>query len=182
MKSLLCIAPHDPAVLLIHKSGSVTRYASLAKAYQALGYTWLSQHLGEVFSEGCLLEHAPYYVPAVAWIMRTEHGEVITLEDFESFRPTRLASSFWYRRFRFYSGTGPVPGCGRRRGGRWFRRPKTMQSRRQAGLVLNEEDERPVRARRNAANLPTSWDDWRISSLEDRNWKRFRKTQYKQKR
>lgn len=67
---------------------------------------------------------------------------------------------------------GPVPGTGRIGHFRRFRRPKTQQERRAAG-----EGGDLVRARRNAANLPTNYDD--IFRNEDRSWKKHRRTQYR---
>ncbi len=39
----------------------------------------------------------------------------------------------------------------------------------------------PVRGKRTPRMLPTAWDDQWRSDIEDRSWKRHRKTQYKAK-
>lgn len=64
----------------------------------------------------------------------------------------------------------PVPGTGRKWRYHGERKPKTKQERSQ---------EVPTRAKRNSTNLPTSWDD--IYSENQRSWKKFRKTQWKEK-
>lgn len=70
---------------------------------------------------------------------------------------------------------------GRRwRHGHTLRRVRTMAERR-----ANQEDwvdgcHIPVRGRRR--HLPSTWDDIPIASLEDRNWKRFRKTRWRRTR
>jgi hypothetical protein len=73
----------------------------------------------------------------------------------------------------------PAP-CGwKRRGGSNYRSPRTRAEERAA--LIADEWKVPVRGRRR--NLPNSWDDeplrsdWRI-----RNWKRFRRTRWKEAR
>jgi hypothetical protein len=51
--------------------------------------------------------------------------------------------------------------------------------RRQAALVLKEEGEIAPRGARSFRNLPNAWDDYRVSSLGERCWKRYRCTQWK---
>lgn len=46
---------------------------------------------------------------------------------------------------------------------------------------FSEEGEPPVRGARKAKSLPCLWDDHIRSNLDNKNWKRFRKTQYKEK-
>lgn len=53
---------------------------------------------------------------------------------------------------------------------RGFRQPHTQQERR-------ESQEFPVRAKRRWKYLSTAWDD--IQKHCQRNWKKYRKTQYK---
>lgn len=76
----------------------------------------------------------------------------------------------------------PVPRTGKRGGGRYYRRMKTTQERREAlGLLADAEAaEYGVKARpaRNGSNLPHAWDDFPIQR-DDRSWKRFRKNQWK---
>lgn len=63
--------------------------------------------------------------------------------------------------------------------GHMYRRPKTTQERRWAHAWDDEDFAPKVRKARNKKNLVDAWDDRRLSSREDRNWKRFRKTQWK---
>lgn len=78
---------------------------------------------------------------------------------------------------------GPVHGVRCRRGSwKCFRQIGTQGSLRQAALVLHEEGEVPPRARRNAANLPTAWDDlrrevehsWKAQHKGRKSWDRRR--------
>lgn len=65
--------------------------------------------------------------------------------------------------------------------GHWFRRPRTTQEKRWAHAWEDEEFAPKVRGRRSLCNLPDAWDDFRRSDLESRNWKRYRKYQWKNK-
>ena len=73
--------------------------------------------------------------------------------------------------------TGPVPGTGKRRTYRYFRRKiATFTDRRDAYLGL-EEGGPPVRAARNDVNLPDGRDD--ISRCLTRCWKKTRRHQWR---
>jgi hypothetical protein len=56
-----------------------------------------------------------------------------------------------------------------------FRNPKTTNERR------NSQDEELVRPKRNASNLPNSYDDLHNASYRDRSWKKNKKYQYRTK-
>ena len=58
----------------------------------------------------------------------------------------------------------------------YMRRPKTTQERR-----WSEAYRKYTRPKRNRRNLVSAWDDIIRSDIYDRNWKRYRKTQYKPK-
>lgn len=60
-----------------------------------------------------------------------------------------------------------------------FRHPKTIQERIASVSILIEEDEPTWRSSRNFRNLPSSYDDIPHLDANNRNWKRFRKTQWK---
>jgi len=66
----------------------------------------------------------------------------------------------------------PVPDVGGFHKYRGIRRPKTLREKR---LSLVEPEF--VRAKRNAKNLPDTWDDKNVQL--QRSWKKHRKTQYK---
>jgi hypothetical protein len=53
----------------------------------------------------------------------------------------------------------------------YFRKPRTQGERRSADSL--------TRAKRNAGNVPTSWDDLDVSARRDRSWKRYRRRQYR---
>lgn len=55
-----------------------------------------------------------------------------------------------------------------------IRRPHTQQERR---LAVSMEDEPRIRAKRNARNLPTAWDDQWIPLR--RTWKAWRRAQHR---
>lgn len=65
-----------------------------------------------------------------------------------------------------------------RKGGH-YRQMRTTQERRWAAAWDDEEFAPKTRAARNFRNLPNAWDDW--WRTEDRNWKRYRRTQWKSK-
>lgn len=86
-------------------------------------------------------------------------------------------SSYWYRLYNkiYVYRDGPVPYVGKRNHGHYYRRMKTTQERRWSYSAV--VDGVPWRARRNARNLPNPWDDIVIGRLK--NWKKYRKTQWK---
>lgn len=64
-----------------------------------------------------------------------------------------------------------------------FRNPKTTQERRINGSrcqwLLIDEYQIKCKPSRSLKNLPESWDDVIRSDWNSRNWKNYRKTQYK---
>lgn len=65
---------------------------------------------------------------------------------------------------------------------RFYRHPKTTQERRWAHAWEDEEYPIKPRGRRSAHNLPESWDDYWRKDMCIRNWKRYRKHQWKVKK
>jgi len=61
----------------------------------------------------------------------------------------------------------------------YHRRPKTISERRASVSVIKEEGEPIWRYSRNHHNLPTTYDDLTCRDTYNRNWKRYRKKQYK---
>ena len=53
-----------------------------------------------------------------------------------------------------------------------FRHPRTLQE-------MKANQDWPVRGRRKPHRLPHSWDDEYRVDMDDRSWKRHRRTQYK---
>lgn len=63
----------------------------------------------------------------------------------------------------------------------YYRHPKTANEMRQYFAALCDEDYPVrVRGRRRPHRLPHAWDDYYVH--RERCWKRYRKTQYKQKK
>lgn len=62
-----------------------------------------------------------------------------------------------------------------------LRRIRTTHERRWVRAWDDEEFAPKIRARRNARNLPDSWDDYVRRDVDDRNWKRHRRHQWKEK-
>lgn len=63
--------------------------------------------------------------------------------------------------------------------GTYYRRIRTFQERKWANAWDDEDFEIKVRKPRNASNLPNSWNDIVRTDFENRNWKRYRKHQWK---
>lgn len=76
--------------------------------------------------------------------------------------------TYWGKRpYKFRN--GPVPRTGRRSNYGYWRHPKTAQELRNIDCF--------TRAKRK--NIPTSWDDLERGDWRDKNWKRYRKHQWK---
>lgn len=60
----------------------------------------------------------------------------------------------------------------------YFRAPRTMNEQRAAEAHV--VDGLKVRGRRKAHNLPDSYDDIGVAAWFNRNWKRFRKTRWRE--
>ncbi len=93
-------------------------------------------------------------------------------------RKRRFSSSYWSRYHRGYLFRyDPVPCVQRHHWHKesYFRDIKTTQEKRRSFAA--KEDGVKCRAKRNFHNLPDAWDD--ISRNWEKNWKRFRKHQWK---
>ncbi len=86
----------------------------------------------------------------------------------------KARNSFEYR-------NGPVPFTGRLVSYCYFRHPKTKAENRENSALAFDKDEYPIHIEklRNRGKLPTAWDD--LGRTNERNWKSFRRTQYKAK-
>jgi hypothetical protein len=81
---------------------------------------------------------------------------------------------------------GPVPHIHRRRIGRHYRRIKTHAERRDhIGLLAELQDcpeyKNMIKLRGRRKNIPTCWDDIRLSRRGE-SWKTYRKTRYKERK
>lgn len=170
------IAKYEPGVVLFSRAGTVTRYDSLKSALAELGFRWIKENVGVDFTTRFYREYS-WSWSTCSHILQTDYGASLTAADFLPFVPKPVKR--WWARLD-YNGVGPVPGVRKYRGGRrHFRLVRTMNECRAAALVLPEEGEVPPRPRRNEKNIPDSWDEIHCSSRRNRNWKRYRKTQWK---
>ena len=184
------IPPHETSITLFSSTGGVEVFRTLKEALKALGYRWIAENVGPHFRvfRGAYSQfdqererwvRTPQY-DDYSFVMRDDHGEPVTAESFAVLRPQRSWQSRWSARYSWWHGEGPVPGTRCHRGGRhYYRHPRTMNERRLAALVLEEEGEVAPRPQRSANSLPCAWDDFRVAARDDRNWKRFRRTQWR---
>ncbi len=174
--------PH--AVRLISADGEVWPYPSLNAFIKAHGLAWIRASVGTQFRvRACIdpeLELGPVW-HEYPFILRGPFGEPITLTDcerlWEEQHPWTL-NGWFFRRYPFWRGRGPVPGTGHcNAGSHYFRAIKTYPSHRAAAGVVPGEGEPGFRGRR-ARQLPSAWDDRHVSARRNRSWKRHRRTQY----
>lgn len=181
------IPPHQSAVSLFNREGLVRTYASKVEALRELGYSWISRNVGQDFRRFSHVERFAFDVfgdpiyQTFDYVLRDEHGQALTAADFWPLTGGDRRIVPWVNpRYLCWNGEGPVPGTAKRSGGyRYFRRIHTYPSRRDAWHCA-DEGEPAVRAARNAANLPTNYDD--IQRGRQRSWKEHRKTQWKERR
>lgn len=178
------IPAYTPVVTLFTNDGKSRAFPSMRAALSELGMRWIAENVGEHFCQFTGFDvrwtelgrvRTPTYRYAFA-IVRTDLGDVVTADDFRALIPKKYGA-WYYRRFEFWNGDGPVPRTGKHRGGHYFRRLSTAGARRQAQCVDVEEP--APRAARNKSNIPNSWDDYAVAAREDRSWKRHRRTQWK---
>lgn len=62
----------------------------------------------------------------------------------------------------------------------YFRRIRTFQEKKWSKAWTDEEFAPKIRAKRGMRRLPDAWDDYQIAARENRNWKEFRKTQWRE--
>ncbi len=182
------IPPFKPSVTLFHVNGGRWVYKDVAHARDALGVHWIRANVAAEFRAFSHFSYSPYskgdlasairssVYDTASFVMRDSRGKTLTAADFRLDKPYR--SPFW-RHLETYPGWGPVPRTGRRSSSRYYRRPGTQAERRMAQVV--DPSEPAPRPSRNANALPNAWDDYGRASADDRNWKRFRKTQWKPK-
>lgn len=185
------IPPYVPTVTLLGVDGSSRTFESPIAALKSLSFAWIRRNVGPDFTTpnpfACSWDPVlrTHNNPPYAFVLREEFGRVLLPEDFAALLPYSCkysaAVQLLGRRFRYGGGAGPVPGTGRHHSASLYRRPKTTRDKRAACAAALDELEPPVRAARNVRNLPGTWDDIQFSARYVHNWKRFRKTQYRQK-
>ncbi|GBG14242.1 alkaline phosphatase [Novimethylophilus kurashikiensis] len=186
------VKQYESAVTLFAQGSGIWVYPSKAAALKELGFSWIARNVGPAFRvfshvsslwnpELDLYAHQPVY-RTYEYVMRDDAGKPVTAADFQHLIIRRSKNSIWRfraRQLERWNGQGSVPNIGRHRGGHSYRAVQTTNERRHA-FVLEDGDPGP-RGSRNFKNLPNRYDDYCIAAREDRNWKRFRKTQWKQK-
>ncbi len=183
---MVIIRPHITAVTLFRQNGEMRVFASINDAFSILGFSWIKKNVGKnfrVFSHvtelgGLECRREPVY-RMHEYIMRDDCGEPLTIEDFNVLRIQRQEK----RRFRRGAlgrgdGAGLAPYIHKRKKGYYFRCIAFINAYRVAETFV-EEGEVPPRPRRNAMNLPNNWDDYCVAARSNRNWKQFRRTQWK---
>lgn len=194
-----------PKVYLIHRDGRKWEFKNIEKAADTL---WYQGYLGR-YREAPLI--APHFKEARPfmdydangqrddlvgsviyhdYIVRDEVGEIITVDDLKDARKPR--HNKWNTRHddkvhiteKFFRKM-PIPHTGR---GGWrsgYRHVRTRSEIRENEFLKYDEDaiEYDIKPRtRRTQDLPTLWDDiWR-NDYRSRNWKRHRKTQWKEKK
>lgn len=181
------IKAHEPSVTLFSVSGDVRIFASMTDALRQLGYRWISENVRAEFVafshvERRLSDNDVWFSRAcyhsARYVMRDDTGAKLTAGDFSDLRRARRLP--WWVRHRSqlqrWDGAGPVPYVHRPSNCSYYRRPRTLNERRMGEVV---DDEPAPRAGR-ASIIPSDWDDRRVAAREVRNWKNFRRTQWKQ--
>ena len=193
---------HEPRrkVFLVRYTGEVYAYDSYREflsylrsdiiggiwtSFRAVRYTynvWWSASLGRSVEE-----KIPIYT---IWVAHWDHksGPIVNPEQLkedwkeycnENRRRHGRYRSWWYHRNNrvFEFRCDPVPFIHKYHShkGTYYRHMKTTQERRWS--LAEKDDGVRWRARRNFHNLPNAWDDW--ARHNEKNWKRFRKHQWK---
>lgn len=124
----------------------------------------------------------------ICYIVRDEFGSMFSINEIEHDYYARrqelkrlgiIRRPRWFMRYEhpYEFRKDPVPTTGKRGGYRVYRHPKTTQELRRNGYEPEYS-----RGRRRKGYLRNSWDDILRSSYRERkNWKRNRKTQWKNK-
>lgn len=184
-------------IYLIENTGSRWEYQNLTHAADELfrlGIYGPSYNDGGHIGSYHVEKHGRYswikdlyesYNVSFQFVVRTGLGDVITISDLcEARMPHKwkwISRRELVKKHSQFRKT-PVPFTGRR-SWNYLRQLNTMPERRLAEAHANQEMKNygvKVRAKRNKANLPNSWDNyWRHNT---KSWKKHRKHQWKQKK
>lgn len=177
---------YQTAVTIFGREGGVWRYRSIKAVVHDLGLNWIAQNVGAHFR---VYSHTEYIrtemeVGGYADRARPVYKEAQYIMRDDAGKPVGYAHCCAVvragQRYLFspeYTG-GPVRGTGRRRRYRSIRRHVSYINALRAAQTFVEEGEVPVRNRRSKGLERDPWDDYAYRHLE-RNWKKFRKTQWK---
>ena len=174
--------PERETQVFVHCRGAISRvYNSVEDLCQDMPLDWIERYVGRHYDSpikivtrcrsgfeydketGRFWHRHPeeYYYYAADFIIRTDTGEKLTAEEL---RPVywRLRRDRPYRPWADRHGR-KTDGCYGT-----YRHPKTTNECRQA-FQNKDENEPPIRARRNRNNLITAWDDRNAHS--EKSWK-----------
>lgn len=182
------VKKYVPKVRLISRAGSIWEYNSMSKAYYIINSRRLWTEIGNSFKDSVysfrfIKGKCIKVVTFPNYILRTELGDVITVDELRDYSPPKRPY-FLYRHLPFKFRKGSVPNIHCSRGGfHYYRKIKTTQEHRANRAVLTDEDAKlyrvKVRGKRAKNFLPNTWDDIIYSDITIKNWKKYRRTQYK---
>lgn len=161
------ITPYEPELLLQRSDGTWQRYKSRRHLFDVLGWRVLRRcgRPGQWF---------------FGWetVVKTVDGRRLFAPAFEEFATPKDVRKAIGNPHPI--GDGAVPGTGVRGRGRVMRhRLQTTQERRLNAFYDVDAGEPKPRARRTGSNLPSIFDDQIRSDADARNWKHYRKQQWK---
>ena len=190
-----------PKVYLIHRDGRKWEYKNIEEAARVLraanflGDYYHAPLIGSHFNEAKYHDYIPEDEPiplnTYDYIVRDELGTIITCNELREIA-SKNRTSRWRKRYLSQAEVTqkhfrdiPIPYTGRRPGYNVYRKIHTTPEHRDNDFLNYDEDalEYNIKARpsRRKHMLPTSWDDNVRSDFGCKNWKRFRKHQWKEK-
>lgn len=112
------------------------------------------------------------------WILRDDKGRVFTNDDFD---PIYIYDSPKFMDKNHYEKLGlTIPNTGKRGNYGYRRNLRFKKIHKQREEFNDWKKDYKIKGRNSKENLPpTSWDDVGKSNWRDKNWKNYRKTQYK---
>jgi hypothetical protein len=161
------IPPYDSGVFVKNSNVTWQFYESRHKLFGALGWRVLRR----AGRRGCSL---------LGWqtVIKDANGERLDAKAFIGFASLKEMRQAIGNPHPI--GVGPVPGTGvGGRGSCMRRRLKTTQERRRHSFYDVDAGEPKPRARRTGSNLASVYDDMIRSDADARNWKHYRKHQWK---
>lgn len=194
------INPYKTTFTLFCRDGGVGHYPSIKGVLEQLGLGWISRNVTPQFrvyshtewriaddeltyfgsgapDEAC---YAKRFYRESDYIMRDGEGCPVTSATFYELGLSAGPAKCRYRmRCGSWNGEGPVPGTAKRRGGHHRGRAIRYANALRAAMTFEVEGEIALRPKRGTTLLPDRRDDYRVSSRGDRNWKGYRKTQWK---
>ncbi|MEE9572800.1 MAG: hypothetical protein V3W20_07130 [Candidatus Neomarinimicrobiota bacterium] len=180
------VEQYKPEIRLISNiDGVVGVYPDYETFLEGLNYFFVEQHVVTTFKDwpSSWYNFIKFGETFPRYIVRDKFGSVFTpteiLNDISKSRRSEPNPNKWYnKKHDFIYRETPVPFTGKRIRGFyiWYKKPRTTQE-----LRWNEAHGEYSRGKRRKGYLPTAWDDYpRGDHRERKNWKRRRKTQWKQ--